>query len=62
MIQLSELQFLSEDGIKVLDDVHLRVDRGELVFLTGPAAAGNTILLGLLATQIPPPNGQILVY
>jgi ABC-type ATPase involved in cell division len=62
MIQLSELQFLSEDGIKVLDDVHLRVDRGELVFLTGPAAAGKTILLGLVATQIPPQNGQILVY
>jgi len=62
MVQLSELQFLSEDGIKVLDDVHLRVDRGELVFLTGPAAAGKTILLGLVATQIPPQEGQILVH
>jgi ABC-type ATPase involved in cell division len=62
MIQLSELQFLSEDGIKVLDDVHLHVDCGELVFLTGSAAAGKTILLGLVATQIPPQEGQILVH
>ncbi len=62
MIQVSELNFTSEDGIKVLDDVHLRVDRGDLVFLVGPAAAGKSVLLGLLGTLIPPQQGQILVH
>jgi Fe-S cluster assembly ATPase SufC len=28
MIQVSELHFSTEDGIKVLEDVHLHVDRG----------------------------------
>lgn len=62
MIQVSELNFVSEDGIKVLDDVHLRIDRGDLVFLVGPAAAGKSVLLGLLGTLIPPQQGQILVH
>jgi len=62
MIQISELHFTTEDGVKVLEDIHLHVDRGELVYLTGAAAAGKTLLLGLLAAQTPPQQGQILVY
>ena len=62
IIQLSELSFVSKDGMKVLDDVHLRVNRGDLVFLVGPAAAGKSVLIGLLGTQIEPQQGQILVY
>lgn len=62
MIQVSELHFTTEDGIKVLEDVHLHVDRGELVYLMGEAAVGKTLLLGLLAAQIPPQQGQILVH
>lgn len=62
IIQLSELSFVTDDGIKVLDDIHLRVNRGDLVFLIGPPAAGKSVLLGLLGTQIDPQEGQILVY
>ncbi len=61
IIQVSELHFASNDGIKVLEDIHLRVDRGEMLFLVGPAAAGKSVLLGLLSTLIPPQRGQILV-
>ncbi len=61
MIQVSELHFSTEEGIKVLEDVHLRVDQGEMVFLVGPQAAGKSVLLGLLAARIPPQRGQILV-
>jgi ABC-type ATPase involved in cell division len=62
IIQVSELSFVSKDGIKVLDDVHLCVNRGDLVYLMGPPAAGKSVLLGLLGTQIEPQIGQILVY
>jgi len=62
IVQVSELNFLNEDGLKVLDDIHLRVDRGELVFITGPAAAGKSVLMGLLATHVAPQRGQILVH
>ena len=62
MIQVSELHFSTEDGVKVLEDVHLRVDQGELIVIVGPAASGKSLLLGLLGAQIPPQQGQILVH
>jgi len=61
MIQISELHFTTEDGIKVLDGLHLHVDRGDLVYLSGEASAGKSLLIGLLAAQVPPQRGQILV-
>jgi cell division transport system ATP-binding protein len=62
MIQVSELHFTTEDGIKVLEDVHLHVDRGDLVYLIGEASVGKSLLLDLLAAQVPPQQGQILVH
>ena len=62
MIQVSELHFSTEDGVKILDDIHLRVDQGELVVVLGSAASGKSLLLALLGAQILPQRGQILVY
>ena len=62
MIQVSELHHSSEDGIKVLEDVHLRVEQGELAYLVGQASSGKSLLLGLLGTHVPPQRGQILVH
>jgi ABC-type ATPase involved in cell division len=62
MIQVSELHFSTEDGVKILDDIHLRVDQGELMLILGPASSGKSLLLGLLGAQIPPQRGQILVH
>src|SRR5512137_298709 len=62
MIQVSELDFSTEDGIRVLEDVHLHVDRGEYVVLLGAPSAGKTLLLGLLSAVVPPQRGQILVH
>ncbi len=62
MIQVSELHYTTQDGVKILDDVHLRVDQGEVLIVLGAAATGKTLLLGLLSAQIPPQQGQILVH
>jgi cell division transport system ATP-binding protein len=62
MIQVSELHFTTEDGVKVLEDVYLHIERGELVYVVGGAAVGKTLLLGLLAAYTPPQQGQILVH
>ncbi len=62
MIQVSELHYSTEDGIKILEDVHLHVDRGESVALLGPPSSGKSLLLALLAAVIPPQRGQILVH
>jgi len=62
MIQVSELHFSTEDGVKVLEDVHLHVEQGELLYLLSPASSGKSLLLGLLGGQVPPQRGQILVH
>ncbi len=48
-------------GGRALDDVTLRIDRGDFVFLTGPSGAGKTTLLKLIFCAEQPTMGQIIV-
>jgi cell division transport system ATP-binding protein len=48
-------------GPVALANISLRIDRGELVFLTGPSGAGKTTLLKLIYQEERPDEGQILV-
>ena len=45
----------------VLDDVSLRIDKGEFVLLSGPSGAGKTTLLKLIFCAKRPTQGQIIV-
>ncbi len=44
-----------------LDEVTLRIDRGQMVFLTGPSGAGKTTFLKLIYREEVPSSGNILV-
>jgi cell division transport system ATP-binding protein len=44
-----------------LDEVSLRIERGEFVFLTGPSGAGKTTFLRLIYRAELPTSGRILV-
>ncbi len=44
-----------------LDDVSLRLDKGDFVFLAGPSGAGKSTLLKLLFCAEKPTRGQIIV-
>jgi cell division transport system ATP-binding protein len=44
-----------------LQDLTLKVEKGEFVFLTGPSGAGKSTLLRLLLLQERPTSGQVIV-
>jgi len=44
-----------------LDDIGLRMRKGEFVFITGPSGAGKTTLLRLIFGAAQPTSGQILI-
>ncbi len=61
MIQLFHVSKTYPPNSPALIDINLTVDKGELVFLTGPSGAGKTTLLKLLFRDEEPSQGQILV-
>lgn len=46
---------------RILDQVCLNIESGEIVSIIGPSGSGKTTLLNLIAGLLPPSSGQILV-
>ena len=61
MIQLFHVKKSYPGDAPVLDDITLRIEKGEFVWLTGPSGAGKSTLLKLLFCADQPTSGQILV-
>ncbi|HEX4386820.1 MAG TPA: cell division ATP-binding protein FtsE [Myxococcales bacterium] len=61
MIQLFHVDKAYPGDAPVLDDITLRIEKGEFVWLTGPSGAGKSTLLKLLFCAETPTSGQILV-
>jgi urea transport system ATP-binding protein len=50
---------ISFDGIRVLDDLSLSLQEGELRFLIGPNGAGKTTLIDVVSGKTRPHKGQV---
>jgi cell division transport system ATP-binding protein len=61
VIQLFHVDKAYPGDAPVLDDITLRIEKGEFVWLTGPSGAGKSTLLKLLFCAEAPTSGQILV-
>ena len=61
LVQVSELRFVTPEGKSILEDVTLRVNQSELVFLVGAPSSGKSVILKLLCHELQPQHGQILV-
>ncbi len=60
-IQVSELCFVTEEGVAVFEDLSFTLLRDEIKFVVGPTLSGKTLLLKLILRELYPTRGQILV-
>jgi cell division transport system ATP-binding protein len=61
MIRLSQVSKIYPPSTAALKNINLQVDKGELVFVSGPSGAGKTTLLKLLFRDEEPSEGEIVI-
>jgi cell division transport system ATP-binding protein len=61
MIQLHNVSLAYQHDASALNNIDLKIGKGEFVFLTGPSGAGKTSLLRLLYGALTPNRGQVLI-
>lgn len=61
MIQLHNVSMAYQKEFTALNNVNLKIGKGEFVFLTGTSGAGKSTLLRLLYGALTPTRGQVLI-
>lgn len=61
LVQFYNVSKVYPNGVKALDDISLKIDRGEFVFLMGPSGAGKSTLVKMLFREELPTRGQIFL-
>lgn len=61
LLRAAALRVGWDDSRPVLDDVHLTVEVGDRILLTGPSGSGKSTLIGVLCGARPPSEGLLLL-
>ncbi|MEA4924951.1 MAG: cell division ATP-binding protein FtsE [Syntrophomonadaceae bacterium] len=61
LVQFYNVSKIYKNGVKALNDVSLKIDRGEFIFLMGSSGAGKSTLVKMLFREETPTQGQIFV-
>jgi cell division transport system ATP-binding protein len=62
MVELKNVEvFYRDSGVDALNDVNIRINDGEFVFIVGDSGAGKSTLLKLLTHELPPTKGRVFV-
>jgi cell division transport system ATP-binding protein len=61
LVQFYNVSKVYSNGVKALDDISLKIDRGEFIFLMGSSGAGKSTLVKMLIREELPTRGQIFV-
>lgn len=61
MVHLFRVSKIFPPNYQALSEIHLQIEKGEFVFLSGPSGAGKTTLLKLLFREEEATEGQIIV-
>lgn len=61
MIQASNLTLIYENGTVALKDVNVKIESGDIVYITGPSGSGKTSLLKLFMGMEYPTIGEVNV-
>ena len=62
IIKLSKISkkfFEGDKSIKVLQNINLKINKGELVSITGPSGSGKSTLLHIIALLDQPTSGEV---
>jgi len=62
VLEARDLSYRSPDGLHLVANVSLTVDRGERLAIIGPNGAGKTTLLRMLSGALRPSVGEIRIY
>ena len=61
LVQFFNVSKIYPNGVKALDDVSLKINQGEFVYLMGPSGAGKSTLIKMFFREEVPTRGQIFV-
>ena len=61
MIQLEHVSKTYQQGVPALNDVNIKIEQGEFVFVMGKSGSGKSTLIKLLLKELEPTEGEITI-